>query len=283
MQLEARAKINLSLRITGKRPDGFHELETLMCHLSLHDDVRVEETSGEIALSLEGADLSAGPDNLAWRAADLYFKQTGLKKGAKIHLVKRIPAGGGLAGGSTDAAAVLRGLDRLFGTNLPFATLCDLGGQLGSDINFFLQDRPAICTGRGEKIEPVTLLDQWHVLLLNPGFGVPTPWAYKTYAADPKPGEPGRLAAQIERNGEKVTWPLVNDLEPPVFSKYFWIAEAKSWLRGQPGVLDSMMSGSGATVLALFASEQDALRVSEAAAAYFGPSAWRHVAAVNPV
>lgn len=286
MQLQARAKINLSLVITGRRPDGFHELDTLMVPLSLADEVELTERPSGIELAVEGSGLSNGPDNLAWRAADLFFKHTGRGEGVHIRLKKNIPAGGGLAGGSSDAAAVLKGLNELYEVDLPAAELAQLAAELGSDISFFLQDQPALCTGRGEIVEPVELHQKLWALLVNPGFGVATPWAYQTYAADPKKSRQGRLNLHIVRKaggGEKVeSFHLRNDLEPAVFTKHLWIPEAKEWLAKQPGVQDALMSGSGATVFALTGSQADAEKLLEAARANFGSETWLQVAEVNP-
>lgn len=269
----AHAKINLDLKILGRRPDGFHELETLMVPLDLHDTVRFAPASSGITLTLEGADLPTGPENLAVRAAQLLQEVTGFTGGVELHLIKRIPHGGGLAGGSSDAACVLHGCNELWGTGLDAAALAELGARLGSDVNFFLQDGPAICRGRGELVEPVTIDPAPYVLLLNPGWGVSTPWAYQTYAANPCPGQPGRSRFTVHRADGRVEERVpVNDLEPAVFSKHLWIRAAKEWLLDQPGVLDAMMSGSGATVFALLETASAAEALATAARVELGES-----------
>lgn len=269
MKVTSPSKINLYLHISGKRADGYHELETLMCPLSFADEVEVDLAKEGILLTIEGADLSCGPDNLAYRAADEFFKLAKTGSGARIHLKKRIPMGGGLAGGSSNAAAVLLALNELSNSPLNMDQLGQIAASMGSDINFFLQHQPAICSGRGEKVTPYPLKNLPWVVLINPGFGVPTPWAYKTYAQNPIQGEPGKT---FDWGGEPIT--LRNDLEPAVFTKYIWIAETKKWLQNQPMVLDALMSGSGATVFALVEDEKSATQLISKAKEYLGEATW---------
>jgi 4-diphosphocytidyl-2-C-methyl-D-erythritol kinase len=244
----APAKINLYLHITGRRADGFHELETLMAPISLDDTLEIEllPHSGMVFTCSEPS-LASGEDNLAVKAAKLFQTEFGVKKGVRLHLEKTIPVGAGLGGGSSDAAAVLLALRKLTGIDAGDATLRELAARLGSDIPFFIPGTPAICRGRGEIIEPVTLGGAYQGLLVHPGFGVSTPWAYKTYAQNPAAGEAGRAFADFT---------LRNDLEPPAFSKYAWLPVAKAWFRRQPEVLDALMSGSGSSVFALTDSNE---------------------------
>ena len=244
----APAKINLYLHILGRRPDGFHELETLMAPISLGDtldlDLIPDGTVGDGSIEFTCSDpaLSDAKDNLATKAARIFLDEFKLTTGVRIHLEKAVPVGAGLGGGSSDAAAVLLALRDLTKIACPDAKLAELAARLGSDIPFFIYRTPAICRGRGEIIEPVTLTEQYQGLLIHPGFGVSTPWAYKTYAQNPGQGEPGRTFDDLT---------LRNDLEPPAFSKYPWLPTAKAWLQKQPEVLDALMSGSGSSVFAL--------------------------------
>ncbi|MDR2463619.1 MAG: 4-(cytidine 5'-diphospho)-2-C-methyl-D-erythritol kinase [Verrucomicrobiales bacterium] len=276
MKVYCPAKINLYLRILGKRPDGFHNLETLMCPVSLFDEMTLRPAAdGEVSLRLIDSDISAGEDNLVMRAARLVQQLSGSRRGVRISLRKSIPVGGGLAGGSSNAAHTLMALNAFWGCSLTMGQLDAAAATLGSDINFFLYQTPALCTGRGELVKPVSLTVKLHGLLLNPGFGVPTPWAFKAYAANPVMGEEGRLTLHSrDTDGVVSEFKLRNDLEPAVFAKYLWLAEAKAWLAAQDGVRDSMMSGSGATVFALTVSEADAVRVARAAREYFGKEIW---------
>jgi 4-diphosphocytidyl-2-C-methyl-D-erythritol kinase len=243
----APAKINLYLHILGRRPDGFHELETLMAPISLGDTLDIDLISSGIEFTCSDPALSDAQDNLATKAARLFLAEFKLSAGVRIHLEKKVPVGAGLGGGSSDAATVLLVLNQLTGIKCDDARLAGLAAQLGSDIPFFIYARPAICKGRGEIIEPVKLKEKFQGLLVHPGFGVSTPWAYKTYAQNPRQGDPGRKFADFT---------LRNDLEPPPFGKYPWLPAVKKWFQAQPEVIDSLMSGSGSSVFALTDSEQ---------------------------
>jgi 4-diphosphocytidyl-2-C-methyl-D-erythritol kinase len=240
----APAKINLYLHILGRRADGFHELETLMAPISLGDTLEIDLISGEgnIEFTCSDPTLADAKDNLATKAARIFLEEFKLTTGVRIHLEKAVPVGAGLGGGSSDAAAVLLALRDLTQIDCPDARLAGLAARLGSDIPFFIYRTQAICRGRGEIIEPVQPKDALQGLLVHPGFGVSTPWCYKTYAQNPRPGEPGRAFADFT---------LRNDLEPAAFSKYPWLPTVKRWFQKQPDVLDSLMSGSGSSVFAL--------------------------------
>src|SRR5258708_5674128 len=188
----APAKINLYLHILGRRPDGFHELETLMAPISLGDMVDIDLIPEGIEFTCSDPALSDAQDNLATKAARVFLKEFKLATGVRIHLEKRVPVGAGLGGGSGDAAAVLLALRKLTGVDCADGKLAELAARLGSDIPFFIYKQPAVCKGRGEIIKPVTLKESYQGLLVHPGFGVSTPWAYKTYAQNPGQGAPGR-------------------------------------------------------------------------------------------
>ncbi|MEM6822791.1 MAG: 4-(cytidine 5'-diphospho)-2-C-methyl-D-erythritol kinase [Verrucomicrobiota bacterium] len=274
MKLQSPAKINLFLKILGKRPDGFHELKTLMCPIDLCDEIAFELCDSEIEIEVEGADLSAGPDNLAYRAADLLRSHARIIRGVRIKIHKRIPLGGGLAGGSSNAAMVLRGCNELWDTGLSKEELHGLAAQLGSDVNLFIEDGPCLCRGRGELVEPVTIEGAYHVLLVNPGFGVSTPETFKYFAKLSEGQKKGTLGEGVYRyqNSSKIPFEfrLCNDLERAVFPKHLWITEAKRWLAGQEETLDSLMSGSGATLFALTNDPDKANSLQKKAVEYFG-------------
>jgi 4-diphosphocytidyl-2-C-methyl-D-erythritol kinase len=238
----APAKINLYLHILGRRPDGFHELETLMAPISLGDTLEIELIDEGIAFTCSDPALADAKENLATKAANVFFREFQIDGGARVHLEKKVPVGAGLGGGSSDAAAVLLALRELTGTKCDDAKLAELAAQLGSDVPFFIHRTAAVCRGRGEIVEPLALREQRQGLLVHPGFGVSTPWAYKTYAQHPRPGETGRAFADFT---------LRNDLEPPAFGKYPWLPTAKAWFQKQAEVLDALMSGSGSSVFAL--------------------------------
>jgi 4-diphosphocytidyl-2-C-methyl-D-erythritol kinase len=258
----APAKINLYLHILGRRPDGYHELEMLMAPISLGDILQIDLLDSGLEFTCSDPALADARDNLATRAARLFFDEFKLKMGARIHLQKQVPAGAGLGGGSSDAATVLLALRQLTGVPCANDKLAELALRLGSDVPFFIYRTAAICRGRGERIEPVVLKETCQGLLVHPGFGVSTPWAYKTYAQNPVPGEAGRALAGFI---------LRNDLEPAAFSKYPWLPTAKTWLRQQPETHDALMSGSGSSVFALTGSLAAAEQLRPRFLAEFGP------------
>ena len=261
MKQAAPAKINLYLHITGRRTDGFHELETLMVPISLGDLIDIELIPAGIAFTCSDPTLSNAQDNLATMAARVFIEEFKLNAGVRIQLQKNVPVGAGLGGGSSDAAAILLALRQLTGVKAGDARLAELAARLGSDVPFFIYGRPAVCRGRGEIIEPIKLRDPYQGLLVHPGFGVSTPWAYKTYAQNPHPGEVGRTFPDFT---------MRNDLEPPAFSKYPWLPVARAWFREQPEVLDSLMSGSGSSIFALTRTPDDARTLQKKFHAEFG-------------
>ncbi len=264
----APAKINLSLRVLARRPDGFHELETLMVPISLGDEIEVERCGEGIEFSRDDETVPGDETNLVVRATRLFFKQTGLTGGVRIALTKRIPHGAGLGGGSSDAATTLVALNGLFGTNLGTEALAEMAAQLGSDIPFFIHRSAAMCRGRGEAVSPVDFPRELPLLLLKPPFPVPTPWAYSRWSDSKEiPG--------IDYAAQEFGWgTLVNDLERPVFEKFIFLAHLKIWLRKQPEVAGALMSGSGSTIIALLREGNLAGELSARARAEFGDSLW---------
>jgi len=183
MQVIAPAKINLSLRVLGRRSDGFHEIETFITPISLCDKINIEQRSGKqtIAFRCDDPSVPKGEDNLVVRAAKIFFEETNISSGISIELKKRIPHGAGLGGGSSDAASTLLALNELFATNLPREALSKIAEMIGSDVPFFIFQSAAVCKGRGELVSPTRLREQLSVLLVKPGFGVPTQWAYSRW------------------------------------------------------------------------------------------------------
>jgi 4-diphosphocytidyl-2-C-methyl-D-erythritol kinase len=245
MQVLAPAKINLSLRVLRKRADGFHEIETLIAPISLCDKIEIAKQNRWIDFACDDPTIPGGDDNLVVRAAKLFFERTNIKSGVSIRLAKKIPHGAGLGGGSSDAAATLRGLDDLFKTKLAREELAKIAAEIGSDVPFFLFESPAVCKGRGEIVEPTKLKTKWSILLLKPSFGVPTAWAYSRWEESKE--IPGVSYAAQTLDGQT----LVNDLERTVFEKFVFLAQLKSWLLKQSEVSAALMSGSGSTVFAV--------------------------------
>ena len=277
ISIAAPAKINLSLRILGKRPDGFHELETLMAPIQLADMLEISHGVGKgITLTCNDPELSTGEDNLCVKAAQAFWVATGLDHGIAITLLKKIPQGAGLGGGSSDAVAVLKGLNELFDHPLVHEELEQIAATLGSDVPFFLGDGAAWCRGRGEILELLKgdgALPVRTLLLIKPPFPVPTAWAYKKYAE--LAGTPSKLPEE-EAQFLGPT-PIINDLERPVFEKYLLLPVMKSWLRNQSGVESAFMTGSGSTMVAVMkpgTSAEETAILKQAITTEFGETMW---------
>jgi 4-diphosphocytidyl-2-C-methyl-D-erythritol kinase len=269
MQLRAPAKINLSFKILRRRADGFHEIETLMAPISLFDNLTITPLPDpEINFTCDDPALPAGDDNLVVRAARSFLNAAKLDMGLRIQLQKNIPHGAGLGGGSSDAAAVLLGLNRLFEKCLPVETLRSLAAQIGSDVPFFLFESAANCRGRGELVEPMRLAPPLRLLLLKPAFGVPTSWAYSSWS------ESKELPAISYDPQTFSGFAFVNDLERPVFQKYVFLARMKMWLLEQNEVGAAMLSGSGSTVFAVLREGADAQALAARARAELDRELW---------
>src|SRR5947208_13154596 len=185
MQVIAPAKINLSLRVLGRRSDGFHEIETFIAPISLCDELKIEQRSGkqEIAFRCDDPSVPKGEDNIVMRAANTFFEETKITSGISIVLKKAIPHGAGLGGGSSDAASTLLALNELFETNLPREALAKIAETIGSDVPFFIFQSAALCKERGELVTPLKLRQRLSLLLIKPGFAVSTSWAYHHWQA----------------------------------------------------------------------------------------------------
>ena len=276
------AKINLYLRILGKRPDGYHELETLMLPLDFGDEITFRSAKSGLRLECDNPSLPTDTSNLALRAAKLLLEHCSSERGAKIALTKRTPLAAGLGGGSSNAATVLLGLRDLWGLHVDDATLHQLAAGLGSDVNFFLARGAALCHGRGEQIQPVPCNLSASVLLVNPGFGISTKWAYEHWAkaaarTASSPPEVGRLLrALAEDDLPAVSRCLFNSLEAPSIRKFPVLELIKESMR-DGGASGAMMSGSGATVFGLFADVEAAETSARNVREQFGPSMWTKV------
>jgi len=271
LTLEAPAKINLSLRVLRRREDGFHEIATRMAPLALADRLTLEllpnAPAGTVRFTCDDPTVPGDETNLAVRAVRNLEKHTGPRPGLRIHLEKHVPHGAGLGGGSSDAAAVLRGLAEL--CSVSPSALQAAAAETGSDVPFFLHGCACDCAGRGEQVTPVEGFT-WRprVLLLKPPFGVATPDAYRRWTDSRE--IPGMFYfAQYTPGGE-----LVNDLERPVFEKYPVLGLLKSRLMTCGGVQASLMSGSGSTVFAVLTPEADASAIISAAGELIGPGLW---------
>jgi len=251
MQVLAPAKVNLSLKVLGRRDDGFHEIETLISPISLADKIDIERQSRGIDFSCDDPTVPTGDENLVVRAAKAFFVKTKIARGVGIKLHKKIPHGAGLGGGSSDAAATLHALNQLFETNLSRGELAKLGSTIGSDVSFFLFDSAAVCKGRGEIVSPTKLKKKLSILLFKPGFSVSSGWAYSQWKDSKEiPG-----ISNQPQNFEDQSF--VNDLERPVFEKFVFLSQLKAWLLKQGEVGAALMSGSGSTVFAVLRENAD--------------------------
>jgi 4-diphosphocytidyl-2-C-methyl-D-erythritol kinase len=262
--LQTPAKINLHLEIVGKRPDGYHDLETLMVAVDLYDELEFCAAEGSLAVTLtcDQAELSCGPDNLVHRAAIELRRRAGTAGRAKIHLRKRIPMQAGLAGGSSDAAATLIGLNRFWNLGLSTTELAEIGATIGSDVNFFLDGPCAWCTGRGEKVEPMKLGRPLDLVLATPPVGLSTAEVFQRANVPVKPqsGQAIRDAASrgdIDEIGRR----LFNRLQEPAELLCPDIQTLRRQLEAA-NPLAVQMTGSGSTVFALCRDRTDAIRVA---------------------
>ena len=266
------AKINLSLKITRKREDGFHELQTLVLPLPGLTDQLTFEPAEEFSLHCDTPGVPTDESNLVSRALRLFEKNTGKACNSRVELTKNIPHGAGLGGGSADAAHTFIALNELTGAKISVPTLAEWSGELGSDIPLFLYQSPCWCSGRGEIIEPVDLSWKLPILLFKPSFDIPTPWAYSHWMDSSEIA--GISYAPSQAGGQT----LFNDLERPVFEKHRFLAELKQFLLEQPETETAMMSGSGSTVFAVLRNPEDAGPLRERTLAELDPTLWSHLA-----
>ena len=264
LKIEGKAKINLTLDILGKRPDGYHEVSMIMQSIALHDTLSLEKRREGIGLKINVPWMKADESNLVWKAAALVQERCGLKGGVNIRLTKRIPVAAGLAGGSADAAAVLRGMDRLYGLGLSDEELCALGAELGSDIPFCLMGGTMLSTGRGEVLRRLKGMPTAWVVLAKPRVSVSTAWAYQNYDEQGAERHPDNALVEqkiIAQDLKEMAPLLCNVLESVTIKKYEVIERYKQ-LMLEKGALMSMMSGSGPTVFGLAAKKSEALRIA---------------------
>jgi 4-diphosphocytidyl-2-C-methyl-D-erythritol kinase len=270
MQLFAPAKINLSLKILGRRGDGFHEIDTLMTPISLHDELTIAPNDSATGLAFSCADeaVPRGEENLVVRAARRFFCEIEAEPKVRITLQKKIPLGAGLGGGSSDAASTLSGLNELHGAPLSLVRLTTIAAEIGSDVPFFLACSAARCRGRGENVGPVPNLPKLPLLLLKPDFGVATVSAYRHWLNSCELPDvdygPRKLADLV----------FENDLERPVFEKHLFLALVKSWLARQPEVALALLSGSGSTIFAVLRGRSLAQSLAERAKRELDPELW---------
>ncbi len=260
LALRAPAKINLTLEVIRRRPDGFHEVTLLLQTVTLFDALTLEEAP-EVTLECSDASLM-GPDNLVLRAAHLLREATGTAKGARMSLEKEIPTAAGLGGGSSDAAAALRGLNRLWGLGLPLAELEALGANLGSDVPFFLHGGAALCLGRGERIEPLPPANLPFIVLLCPDIPLDhkTAALYSRLPADrhTRGALTFKLAGRIRAGGDIPPALLYNAFDDEALQAFPGLAEYRDGML-RAGAESAHLSGTGPSLYALFSQRPAAV------------------------
>jgi len=272
--VEAPAKINLGLQVLGKRPDGYHNLVSLMAPVNLCDELRFELNASEIELHCFNSDLPTNEENLVYRAAKLTLNECGWHGGVRIELRKYIPEGAGLGGGSSDAAATLLALNQLLGSPMDHEDLHRLAAKLGADVPFFLLGRWAVAQGIGDLLSPLEDVPILWTVLLYPNFQVSTRWAYENLTLTSRANGSkfnilgdtyaGEMTAShqklLDRRGlalEDILPLLVNDFEPLVFGHYPQLHDLRNALLAA-GAKAVPMTGSGPTLVGLFPFEGEA-------------------------
>lgn len=251
MKMLSPAKINLFLQITGKRPDGYHDLFTLMCRVSLCDTISLTFGSSETRVSCADPRVPEDESNLAHRAADIFFRNLNRHEHVAIAIDKQIPVGAGLGGGSSNAATVLLGLNKHFSNPFSQSQLMEMGLSLGADIPFFIFQKPAIATGIGENLESYEKLSPFKILLVYPGFAVSTANVYKKFNFGLTKCKKNLKTSLFKEQRFDVAYHLCNDLEAVTAAEYPDVAAVKTALLHQ-GAEGALMSGSGSAVFGLF-------------------------------
>ena len=270
MTLPAYAKLNLTLDILRKRPDGYHDLRMVMQSIALHDvvTVRTETGSGEITVHTDREDLPGGPDNIAWKAARAFYDAVGMENGGtEILLEKRIPMQAGMAGGSADGAAVLLALQSLYAPEMPREALEQVGLQVGSDVPFCVRGGTALAEGRGEVLTDLPPLPDCWIAVCKPDFGLSTPALFRRVRVDALQGRPDHDA--MKRALAAGDLPAVARQMRNVFEEVLTVRERQEimYLKDvmlRCGACNAVMTGSGPTVFGLFERKAEAERAVEA-------------------
>jgi 4-diphosphocytidyl-2-C-methyl-D-erythritol kinase len=268
-RIQAPAKLNIRLKVIGRRTDGYHELVSIMVPVSLFDDLELEIIPQPgIMITSHGLFVPHGEENLAYLAAQAFFSLTGIDQGLSINLTKRIPIAAGLGGGSSDAAYTLKALNDMFSNPLSFKDLEALAVRLGADVPFFLQCRPSIARGIGEILEPIENWPEFWYVIVTPPLQVSTSWAYGNLNLRLTRNEYASILETLEKGPLKVADLLENDLETVTSVRFPVIDTIKKSLM-DVGAEGALMSGSGPSTFGIFISEDQAL------------SAKRHLASKN--
>lgn len=253
LTIDTPAKINLFLKILGKRPDGYHDIYSLVQTVDLYDTLTISETDRGTKLIGTATVVPLDSSNIIWKAVELLRKQSGFTQGIRVNLTKRIPIGAGLGGGSSDAAATLKGVTRLLDLNLSKSQLQQLGATLGSDVPFFFSTGSAIISGRGEMVEEVKIASDYFVLLIVPDFAISTAEAYSKVKIPLTNSSPRPTFDRAKTNAELLTLlePVGNDFEALVTDGHPAVIACMQSLR-EAGARVVALSGSGSAFFGLF-------------------------------
>ncbi len=268
IDISARAKINLSLDVTGRRDNGYHDVRMIMQSLELHDDITIYRTGShtkEIIIETDGADLPADEDNLIYKAARLIMDETGIVEGVRIACRKNIPIAAGMAGGSTDAAAVFNGINELFSLGLGKDSLKEMGVRIGADVPYCIMGGTALSEGIGEILTPLPPMPECTILIAKPDAGVSTAFVYKEFdSLEDKihPDVDSMADAIRDQDIRRISELLGNSLEGVTIREHPVIDKIKQTMLGN-GALGSLMSGSGPTVFGIFDDRDKAVLASD--------------------
>lgn len=259
MNINSPAKINLFLHVIGKRPDGYHDLRSLMCGIGLYDTVRLDFRGAGVTVSCSHPDVPEDDGNIACRAARSFRHALNRSDGVEIRIEKKIPVAAGLGGGSSNAASVLLGMNAHYGHPFSRKELADLALPLGADVPFFIYQKPALATGVGERLEFVAEIRPYPVVLVHPDIRVSTADVYKNLNLGLTNCEQKHKSLPLNKGFDPLSH-LYNDLETVTISWYPEIRDIKKDLLNY-GALGSLMSGSGPTVFGIF-SDSDQARLA---------------------
>jgi len=258
-KLLAPAKLNIRLKVTGRRPDGYHELVSIMVPVSLFDHLELEMTfRGPIRLTCQGISVPDNEENLVYRAAQAFFSRTRRESGLSVKLTKNIPVAAGLGGGSSDAAGTLMALNDMCSNPLTSEELAELAVSLGADIPFFLKNRPCMARGIGEVLEPIEKWPEFWYVIVTPSVKVSTAWVYANLKLKLTTGEYDSIITQLESRSYDIAEILENDLETVTASHFPVINTIKKSLMDR-GAKGALMTGSGPSVFGIFESKDQAL------------------------
>ena len=259
---KAYAKVNLGLDVIGKRADGYHEVKMIMQSIGIHDELTFSRQEKGIDLKIDRIDLPADGNNLIYRAAKLIKESFGIKEGVRIQLKKRIPIAAGLAGGSTDAAAVFKGMNTLFGLGMSEEKMCELGVKIGADVPYCILGGTALAEGIGEKLTPLPDAPNAVLLLAKPEISVSTKDVYGKLRVEELKFHPdidGMTKAILRHDLAGVIERMGNVLENVTAEEYPVIGQIKDFMLNHKAVR-AMMSGSGPTVFGIYEKQEDAAR-----------------------